>query len=153
MTLFLLFISVNVFALPQDSIIRATFVQTKYIKALNNSLVSEGKVLLVKDKGIVRITESPAYIKEIFKDNFDFEKRFNKDSVATEDGFRLNLSPKSAAVRKNLDSITVISSSEDKFIEVLIYSGGELPLRMNFVTEIPTDQHLSKDEELYFEED
>jgi hypothetical protein len=166
---FLTVFSVSIFAdqseleylksvLPQDSILRASFVQTKEVRSLQNPLVSKGWVLVVKGRGIVWLTESPSYMKRVMEDTFfdgDFSKlqrRFNYELTKTESHWTLKLTPRAAALRRNFKYITIQSSLDNKLLEVLIFSTADSFVSINFVSEIPTSQSLTEDEEKLFEE-
>ncbi|MDR0304855.1 MAG: outer membrane lipoprotein carrier protein LolA [Chitinispirillales bacterium] len=176
-----LFISISIFAqsdieylqniISKDSIVRANFIQTKQIKSLDKPLVSEGKILVVKNKGVVWILQSPTYIKKVIsfdQDNAsrsfymmiapflngDFsslQKRFEFELTKSSDSWTMKISPKSAAMKRNFKYVSINGCTNGKFQDVSIFSSDDSFVRINFVSEILTNQFLSKDEELLFE--
>jgi len=154
----------------KDSVVRASFVQTKQIKSFDKPLVSEGKILAVKNKGVVWILQSPAYVKKVisfdkedasrsfyslfapfFSGDFSaLQKRFDCELTKKTDLWTMKITPKSAVMKKNFKYVSVSGSTDGKFQDVLIFSADESSIRINFVREIPTNQFLSKDEESLF---
>jgi hypothetical protein len=181
-TILLLTIYVSIFAqsdfeylqsvMPKDSIVRANFIQTKTVKSLEKPLVSQGKILSVKNKGVVWLIENPTYIKKaiLFDDNSaksqyamiapffsgdvsTLQKRFEHELTKASDVWTLKITPKSATVRKNVKYITISSSLNNEFQDVLIFSGDESFVKINFISDIATNQFLSKEEEALFEQE
>jgi hypothetical protein len=156
--------------IPKDSIVRASFVQTKQMKSLDKPLVSEGKILSVKNKGAVWILQNPTYLKKVIsfdQDNAsrsfyaisapffsgDFstlQKRFECDLTKKQDSWTLKITPKSAAIKRNFKYVSINGSTDGKFQEVSIFSADENYVRINFIREVPTNQFLSADEESLF---
>jgi hypothetical protein len=157
--------------LPKDSIVRATFVQTKEMKSFDKPLISTGKILAVREKGVIWLTETPqkmkkniplieeemskseqAMISPFFTGDYSaLEKRFLLELTKDETSWLLAISPKSNALKRRLKSITIKSSNCNKYQEVIILSADGNPLKINFVNEIPTTQILTADEEKLFE--
>ena len=135
----------------KDSIVRADFIQTKQIKSIQKPLVCDGKVLVVKDKGVIWMQQNPVYSKNIIYFNQNFP-RFESELTQNEKEWFLKLTPKSAVIKRNLKYITIKSSTDNKFQEVLIFSADESFVQINLTSEIPTPQVLSKEEEALFEE-
>lgn len=158
--------------LPKDSIVRATFIQTKEMKSLEKPLVSTGKLLVVRNVGVVWLTETPtpmkkfiplleeemsksehAMITPFFTGEFSMlKKRFDIELMKDEISWQLLITPKSTALRRRLKNITLKSKQNNKLQEIIIMSADENSLKIDFVSEIPTAQTLSKDEEKLFEE-
>ncbi|MCL1946630.1 MAG: hypothetical protein FWF51_05690 [Chitinivibrionia bacterium] len=182
--LFFFIFSVSIFAqsdvdfkylqnvISKDSIVRADFIQTKQMKSLEKPLVCDGKILAVKNKGVVWILQNPAYLKKVitFNDNStrseyamlapffsgDFsilQKRFDCELTKNQNDWLLKITPKSAAIKRNVKYITINSTLDNKFQEVFIFSADESFVRINFTSEIPTEQFLSQNEELLFEQE
>ena len=181
-TLLFLALSVSIFAqsdieylqsvASKDSVVRASFVQTKQIKSFDKPLVSEGKILAVKNKGVVWILQNPVYIKKVipfdennasrsfysmiasfFSGDFSvLQKRFECELTKKPDLWTMKITPKSAAMKKNFKYVSISGSTDGKFQEVSILSADESFVHINFVCEIPTNQFLSKDEETLFED-
>ena len=179
-TLLLLALCVSIFAQSdveylqsvafQDSVVRANFVQTKQIKSLDEPLVSEGKILAVRNKGVVWILQSPTYIKKVipfdennvsqsyyamfalfFSQDFSaLQKRFDCEFTKEADSWTIKIAPKSAAMKKYFKYVSISGSSDGRFQDVLIFSADESSVRINFICEIPTNQFLSEDEEALF---
>jgi len=157
--------------LSKDSIVRATFVQTKEMKSLENPLVSTGKLLVVRDIGIIWLMETPTQMKKFiplveedmtksehsmiapfFTGMFSaLEKRFFTELTKQEHSWSLTIIPKSSALKRRLQSISIKSKYDNKFQEVIILSSDGNSLTILFTSEIPTAQILTKDEEKLFE--
>lgn len=158
--------------LPKDSIVRATFVQIKEMQSLEKPLISTGKLLVVREKGVVWLMEAPTRMKKVIpliEDEMSksehamlafffngtlsaLEKRFYIELIKNEDSWLLVIMPKSSALKRRLKNITIKSSYHNKFQEVIILSADDNALKINFISEIPTPQFLSEDEERLFEE-
>jgi len=182
-TLLFLAFSISIFAqsdieylqnvASKDSVVRANFVQTKQIKSFDKPTVSEGKILAVKNKGVVWILQNPAYVKKVIpfdKDNAsrsfyamtasffsgDFsalQKRFDCELTKKPDSWTMKITPKSAVMKKNFKYVSISGSNDRKFQDVSIFSTDDNFVRINFVCEIPTNQFLSKDEEALFDDE
>jgi hypothetical protein len=157
--------------MPKDSIVRADFIQTKQMESLEKPLVSNGNILAVKDRGIVWITQNPQYMKKVYSmdenemsrsqyamiapfftgDFSTLQKRFDIELTKNTDSWNLKITPKSAAIRKNIKYITINGSSDGKSQEVLIFPADDNFVRINFTADLGTGQVLSKDEEELFE--
>jgi hypothetical protein len=151
--------------------VRASFVQTKQIKSLDKPLVSEGKIIAVKNKGVVWILHNPTYMKKVIlfeQDNAsrsfyamitpffsgDFstlQKRFECELTTNSDSWTMKVTPKSAAMKRNFKYVNIKSSADGKFQEVAIFSSDESFVHISFICEIPTNRFLSEDEKLLFE--
>ena len=180
--LLFLIISVSIFAesdfeylqnvISKDSIVRADFIQTKQMKSFDKPLVCDGKILAVKNKGVVWILQNPAYLKKVitfndeslrleyamlapfFSGDFSIlQKRFDCELTKNQNFWFLKITPKSATIKRNVKYITINSTLDSKFQEVFIFSADESFVRINFTSEISTNQFLSQNEELLFEQE
>ena len=156
--------------LPKDSIVRASFVQTKEMLSFENPLVSTGRILAVQNRGVIWLTETPAemtrfisldenemsrselaMITPFFTGDFStLQRRFSLELTKADTSWTLQTTPRSTALRRRLESISINSSICNKYQEVIIISAGGNSVKINFKNELPTPQVLSEDEEKLF---
>jgi len=156
--------------LPKDSIVRATFVQTKEMKSLEAPLISTGRILSVRNKGVIWQTETPtemkrfisldenemsrpehAMITPFFTGDFStLQRRFSLELIKTEISWSIIITPKSRTLQRRLENITIKSDNSNKYQEVIILSADGNSVKINITNELPTPQVLSEDEEKLF---
>jgi len=155
-----------------DSVIRADFIQTRELALLEEPLVSEGRVWVVRDKGIVWFSVSPppmfkevflfndpnlsrpvqAMINPLFTGDFStLQGRFDIEYSESPMTWRIVLSPRSAIIRRNLRQLSIEGTHDNRSLEVLIISPDESSVKINLTPQIPTAQFLTKEEEALFE--
>jgi len=156
----------------KDSVVRAAFTQTKRIKSLDKPVVSQGTVLAVKNKGVVWITNTPAYLKKVISferetaagtyysaiysllsgDFSGLQKRFDCKLSSGDDLWTIEITPKSGVLKRNIKYIGVSGTQDGGIIKnVSIFSTDESGVNIDFAAQTPTNQFLSEEEEALFD--
>jgi len=156
-----------------DSIIRADFVQSRQMAALNDPLLSDGKLWVAKDKGIVWFQVEPQpMFKEVFLFNDDnnlsrpqqamiaplftgdfstLRRRFDVEISENATRWELLLTPRSAVIRSRLRQITIAGAHDYKHLEIVVISSDDSSVEIKITPQTPTAQFLTSEEEALFE--
>ena len=155
-----------------DSIVRADFIHTRQVAALPAPLVSEGRLWVVRDKGVVWFSvEPPPMFKEVILFNDDnlsrpqqamlaplftgdfstLQRRFDIELSESQNGWRLVLNPRSAVIRSRLRQIIIAGAHDYRHLDVAIISPDNSTVEITITPQRPTAQFLTSEEEALFE--